>query len=86
VTAVEEPGTVDAEGVSAAEFREAMGQLPTGVAIVPSVGDDGETAGRQAAVFTHSTALCAPRDHYSEAGGPENGHTMRKVSVRGWSY
>jgi flavin reductase (DIM6/NTAB) family NADH-FMN oxidoreductase RutF len=52
VTAVEESGDVDAEGVSAAKFREAMGQLPTGVTVVTSVGGDGQPVGTTANAVT----------------------------------
>jgi 3-hydroxy-9,10-secoandrosta-1,3,5(10)-triene-9,17-dione monooxygenase reductase component len=40
------------EGVSAADFRHAMGYFATGVTIVTSVGDDGEPAGTTANAVT----------------------------------
>jgi len=47
MTAVEE-----SREAGAAEFREAMGQLPTGVTVVTSVGDDGQPVGTTANAVT----------------------------------
>ena len=41
-----------APGVSAVEFREAMGHFATGVAVVTSIGDDGEPVGTTANAVT----------------------------------
>ncbi|HET6189963.1 MAG TPA: flavin reductase family protein [Trebonia sp.] len=41
-----------APGVSAGEFREAMGHFATGVAVVTSIGDDGEPVGTTANAVT----------------------------------
>ncbi len=41
-----------APGVSAVEFREAMGHFATGVTVVTSIGDDGEPVGTTANAVT----------------------------------
>ena len=48
MTAIEESSA----GISASEFRQAMGHFATGVTVVTSVGDDGEPIGTTASAVT----------------------------------
>ena len=55
MTAIDESREVavaGAPGVSATEFREAMGHFATGVTVVTSIGEDGEPVGTTANVVT----------------------------------
>ena len=47
-----EAGVAGAPGVSAVEFREAMGHFATGVTVVTSIGGDGEPVGTTANAVT----------------------------------
>jgi flavin reductase (DIM6/NTAB) family NADH-FMN oxidoreductase RutF len=47
-----EAGVAGAPGVSAVEFREAMGHFATGVTVVTSIGEDGEPVGTTANAVT----------------------------------
>jgi len=48
----EEAGVAGAAGVSAVEFREAMGHFATGVTVVTSIGEDDEPVGTTANAVT----------------------------------
>jgi 3-hydroxy-9,10-secoandrosta-1,3,5(10)-triene-9,17-dione monooxygenase reductase component len=87
MTAVDESREVDAEGVAAAEFREAMGQLPTGVTVVTSVGDDGQPVGTTANAVTslslHPPLLLVCLDLNSATLRAIRGHGAFVVNVLG---
>src|SRR5580700_1036201 len=47
-----EAAVAGAPGVSAVEFREAMGHFATGVTVITSIGEDGEPVGTTANAVT----------------------------------